>query len=111
MLRWFEKRLDPYPAAPPAQPPRSLYALCRHYTRGAEPWLALMALLTPATAITEVSLYAFTGSIVDRLSSHTPASFLQAEGWNSALIAAGVLLVSPALTLLSALLIHQALPG
>ena len=111
MLRWFEKRLDPYPAAPPAQPPRSLYAFCRHYTRGAEPWLALMAVLTTAIAITEVSLYAFTGSIVDRLSSHTPATFLQAEGWNFALMAAVVLLVMPALNLLSALVIHQTLLG
>ncbi len=37
MLRWFENRLDPYPAAPSTQPPRSLYAFCRHYTRGTEP--------------------------------------------------------------------------
>ena len=111
MLRWFEKRLDPYPAAPPAQPPRSLYAFCRHYTRGTEPWLALMALLTTAIAITEVSLYAVTGSIVDRLSSHTPATFLQEEGWNFALMAAVVLLVMPALNLLSALVIHQTLLG
>ena len=111
MLRWFENRLDPYPAAPATQPPRSLYAFCRHYTRGTEPWLALMALLTTAIAITEVSLYAFTGSIVDRLSSHTPATFLQEEGWNFALMAAVVLLVMPALNLLSAMVIHQTLLG
>src|SRR3546814_8171678 len=36
MLRWFESRLDPFPPDPPAQPPASLYAFCRHYTRGAE---------------------------------------------------------------------------
>ena len=111
MLRWFENRLDPYPAAPATQPPRSLYAFCRHYTRGTEPWLALMALLTTAIAITEVSLYAFTGSIVDRLSNHTPATFLQEEGWNFALMAAVVLLVMPALNLLSAMVIHQTLLG
>ena len=111
MLRWFENRLDPYPAAPATQPPRSLYAFCRHYTRGTEPWLALMALLTTAIAITEVSLYAFTGSIVDRLSSHTPATFLQEEGWNFALMAVVVLLVMPALNLLSAMVIHQTLLG
>ncbi|WP_173427211.1 ABC transporter ATP-binding protein [Pseudoxanthomonas suwonensis] len=111
MLRWFETRLDPYPAAPATQPPRSLYAFCRHYTRGTEPWLALMALLTTAIAVTEVSLYAFTGSIVDRLSSHTPATFLQAEGWNFVLMALVVLVVMPALNLLSALVIHQTLLG
>ena len=46
MLRWFESRLDPFPETPPAQPPASLYAFCRHYTRGAEPWLLLLTLTT-----------------------------------------------------------------
>ena len=36
----------PGSTSPATQPPRSLYAFCRHYTRGTEPWLALMALLT-----------------------------------------------------------------
>ncbi|KAF1692118.1 ABC transporter ATP-binding protein [Pseudoxanthomonas koreensis] len=111
MLRWFETRLDPYPAVPASQPPRTLYAFCRHYTRGAEPWLLLMALLTTAIAVTEVSLYAFTGSIVDRLSSHTPATFLAEEGWNFALMALVVLVVMPGLNLLSAMVIHQTLLG
>ncbi|WP_028920584.1 ABC transporter ATP-binding protein [Pseudoxanthomonas suwonensis] len=111
MLRWFETRLDPYPAVATTQPPRTLYAFCRHYTRGAEPWLILMALLTTAIAVTEVSLYAFTGSIVDRLSSHTPATFLQEEGWKFALMAVVVLVVMPGLNLLSSLVIHQTLLG
>ncbi|MCR6687722.1 ABC transporter ATP-binding protein [Pseudoxanthomonas sp.] len=111
MFRWFEARIDPYPPVPVTQPPRSLYAFCRHYTRGTEPWLALMAALTTAIAVTEVALYAFTGSIVDRLSSHTPATFLAEEGWNFVLMAAVVLLVMPALNLLSALVIHQTLLG
>ena len=111
MLRWFETRLDPYPAVATTQPPRTLYAFCRHYTRGAEPWLILMALLTTAIAVTEVSLYAFTGSIVDRLSSHTPATFLQEEGWKFAMMAVVVLVVMPGLNLLSSLVIHQTLLG
>ena len=110
-FRWFERRIDPYPPAPVVQPPRTLYAFCRHYTRGTEPWLLLMALLTAAIAITEVSLYAFTGSIVDRLSSHTPDTFLAEEGWKFAAMAAVVLLVMPALNLLSSLVIHQTLLG
>ncbi|KAF1702744.1 multidrug ABC transporter ATP-binding protein [Pseudoxanthomonas suwonensis] len=111
LFRWFERRIDPYPPAPVVQPPRSLYAFCRHYTRGTEPWLALMAVLTTAIAITEVSLYAFTGSIVDRLSSHTPATFLAEEGWKFAAMAVVVLVVMPALNLLSSLVIHQTLLG
>ncbi|WP_304952522.1 ABC transporter ATP-binding protein [Xanthomonas sp. XNM01] len=111
LFRWFERRIDAYPAEAPVQPPRTLYAFCRHYTRGTEPWLVLMALLTTAIAVTEVLLYAFTGSIVDRLSSHTPDTFLAAEGWNFALMALVVLVLMPALNLLSALVIHQTLLG
>jgi ATP-binding cassette subfamily B multidrug efflux pump len=110
-LRWFERRIDPYPAAAVTQPPRSLYAFCRHYMHGTGHWLALMAVLTTAIAITEVSLYAFTGSIVDRLSSHTPASFLQAEGWKFVLMAVVVLVVMPLLNLFSSMVIHQTLLG
>ena len=55
MYRWFEKRLDPFPPDPPAQPPRSLYAFCRHYTRGSETWLVLMALTTAGIALAELA--------------------------------------------------------
>ncbi len=44
MQRWFESRLDPFPDTPPAQPPATLYAFCRHYTRGAEPWLLVLTI-------------------------------------------------------------------
>ncbi|MEZ0469583.1 ABC transporter ATP-binding protein [Luteimonas sp. B3_2_R+30] len=111
LLRWFETRLDPFPPLPPAQPPRTLYAFCRHYTRGAGKWLLAMALLTAAIAIAEVSLYAFVGSLVDRLAGHTPATFLAAEGGRLALMAAVVLLALPVLVLLNSLVIHQTLLG
>ncbi len=110
-FRWFERRIDPYPPVPVVQPPRTLYAFCRHYTRGTEPWLVLMALLTTAIAVTEVALYAFTGSIVDRLSSHTPQTFLAEEGWKFAGMALVVLVVMPLLNLFSSLVIHQTLLG
>src|SRR5690606_5132969 len=62
MYRWFESRLDPFPQDPPAQPPSSLYAFCRHYTRGTEKWLLLMALTTAGIAVAELALYAYVGS-------------------------------------------------
>ncbi|WP_024891144.1 ABC transporter ATP-binding protein [Luteimonas huabeiensis] len=111
MLRWFETRLDPFPPAPPVQPPRGLLSFCRHYTRGAEGWLALMAALAAAVAAAEVVMYAFVGSLVDRLAERTPAEFLGTEGgallWMSAL----VLVLLPALNLLYSLVIHQTLLG
>ena len=68
MLRWFEKRLDPFPPEPPEQPPDSLVAFCLHYTRGAWPWLLLTTSLMAAIALVEVWLFGFLGSIVDWLS-------------------------------------------
>jgi ATP-binding cassette, subfamily B, multidrug efflux pump len=111
VFRWFERRIDPFPQDPPAQPPRSLYAFCRHYTRGTEPWLLLMALTTAGIAIAELALYAYVGSLVDRLGASTPADFLGAERARLLWMGALVLLALPAMVLLNSLVQHQALLG
>ena len=111
MYRWFESRLEPFPQDPPSQPPRSLYAFCRHYTRGTGKWLALMALTTAGIAIAELALYAYVGSLVDRLGSTTPATFLAAEGSRLVWMGVLVLLALPLMVLLNALVQHQTLLG
>ena len=111
MLRWFETRLDPFPEAPPAQPPASLYAFCRHFTRGAEPWLALMAATTAAIAVAEVSLYAYVGAVVDRMTALGVAGFLAGEGRRLAWMGALVLLCLPLLVWLNSAVQHQSLLG
>ncbi len=111
MYRWFERRLDPFPKDPPAQPPRSLYAFCRHYTRGAEKWLLLMALTTAGIAVAELALYAYVGSLVDRLGATSPADFLDAEGARLLWMGVLVLLGLPLMVLLNSLVQHQTLLG
>ncbi|MDR2214265.1 MAG: ABC transporter ATP-binding protein/permease [Nevskiaceae bacterium] len=111
LLRWFENRVDPYPSAASTQPPRSLYAFCRHYTRGLEWWLALMAVSTTGVALIEVGLYSYTGRLVDRLSGQTPAAFFSAEGHWLLWVAVVALLLMPAVNLLNSLVIHQTLLG
>ncbi|HRN62505.1 MAG TPA: hypothetical protein PLF73_08595, partial [Luteimonas sp.] len=111
MYRWFESRLDPFPQDAPTQPPRSLYAFCRHYTRGAEKWLLLMALTTAGIAAAELALYAYVGSLVDRLGASTPESLLADEGRRLLWMGALVLLALPVTVLLNALVQHQALLG
>ncbi len=111
MLRWFETRLDPFPDAPPAQPPASLYAFCRHYTRGAEPWLLLLTATTGCIALAEVALYAYVGALVDRMNALGAANFLAQEGTRLAWMAALVLIGLPALVLLNSLVQHQTLLG
>ena len=111
MYRWFESRLDPFPPDAPAQPPRTLYAFCRHYTRGAETWLLLMALTTAGIAVAELLLYAYVGSLVDRLGATAPDAFLDAEGRRLLWMGVLVLLALPATVLLNALVQHQTLLG
>ena len=111
MYRWFESRLDPFPLDAPAQPPRSLYAFCRHYTRGTEKWLLLMALTTAGIAVAELALYAYVGSLVDRLGTTTPETFLAAEGTRLLWMGVLVLLALPLMVLANALVQHQTLLG
>ena len=111
MLRWFETRLDPFPDAPPTQPPASLYAFCRHFTRGAEPWLLLMAITSAAFALGEVALYAYVGALVDRMNAAGVANFLAQEGSRLAWMAVLVLAGLPLLVVLNSLVQHQTLLG
>ena len=64
MFRWFENRLDPFPAAEPVEPPKTLVAFCLHYTRGAWLYIAATGLLITAIALAEVWMFGFLG--IDR---------------------------------------------
>lgn len=46
MLHYFESKLDPFPATEATQPPRTLFAFCRHYTQGAWKPIIVMALIS-----------------------------------------------------------------
>ncbi|KKC39794.1 multidrug ABC transporter ATP-binding protein [Devosia epidermidihirudinis] len=111
MLRWFERRLDPYPAGDPVEPPKSLLAFCLHYSNGAKKWLALMAFAAAAVAIGEIIVFGFIGDIVNWLADANRDTFLQTDGWKLALMGAMVVLILPAFALISTLTMHQTLLG
>ncbi|MGB3595641.1 MAG: ABC transporter ATP-binding protein [Pseudomonas neustonica] len=111
MFRWFENRLDPFPAAELSEPPRKLLPFCMHFTRGAWPYIILAAILTAGIALTEVWLFAFLGNIVDWLSGQSRETFLQTEGWKLVGMALMALVVLPLLVFSSSLLTHQTLMG
>lgn len=111
MLRWFERRIDPYPFAEPGQPPARFLAFCLHYLAGSKRWLALMACLTAIIAISEVTLFGFLGNVVDWLSKANPKTFLANEGWHLALMGAFVLIVLPIVISLQSMVINQTLLG
>jgi ATP-binding cassette subfamily B multidrug efflux pump len=111
MFRWFESRLDPFPAAEPVEPPKTLVAFCLHYTRGAWPYIAAAGLLVTCIAIAEVWMFGFLGSIVDWLSVQNRETFLQTEGWKLAGMAFVVLVLLPGMALLQSLFHQQTLMG
>ncbi|HDZ57390.1 MAG TPA: ABC transporter ATP-binding protein [Pseudomonas xinjiangensis] len=111
MFSWFERRLDPFPAEEPQEPPRSLLAFCLHYTQGAWPYLIGAAILMAGIAVAEVWLFSFLGNIVDWLSTQNRETFLQTEGWKLAGMAFVVLGLLPLLILVNSLISHQTLMG
>ncbi|WMC11945.1 ABC transporter ATP-binding protein [Oceanimonas pelagia] len=111
MFKLFEGLTRPFPEEAPAQPPKGLYAFCRHYTRGFEWPLVAMALLSALLAIVEVSLLGFMGQLVDLLASHSPESFWAQERNTLIFMGVLVLLVLPLLAFSHAMLMHQSLLG
>ena len=87
MLRWFERRFDPYPSADPVQPPATMLGFFLFYLRGAKRWLLLMATLTAVIALSEVVMFGFIGNIVDWLGKADRATFLETQGWQLLLMA------------------------
>ena len=111
LFSFFEKVVDPFPDAAPVRSPQSIYQFCRHYARGLEPWLLLMAGLSTCIAIVEVALFALMGRVVDWLSASTPDT-LQLGGAGDLLwwVLAAVL-AYPVLVIFQSLVVHQTLMG
>jgi ATP-binding cassette subfamily B multidrug efflux pump len=111
MLRWFERRLDPYPLSDPAEPPKGLVAFCLHYSHGAKKWLLLMAAAAAFIAAGEILLFGFVGDIVNWLANADRETFLAEEGWKLWLMLAFILVVLPAMIFVSTATMHQTLLG
>lgn len=108
---WFEGQVDPYPSEEPTRPPKTLYAFCRHYTKGMEVWLVGLAIVSALIAATEVLLFGFLGNVVNWLSESDPKTFI-ADEWPSLLFMGLVILVAkPLISSVGSLIMHQALLG
>ena len=111
MFRWFESRLNPYPAEEPGAPPSGFIAFCWHYTKPAWRWLAFMSCVTAMIAAGEVYLFGFLGNVVDWLATSDREGFLDREGSRLLWMGIVLLVVLPGITLLHSMLIHQTLLG
>jgi ATP-binding cassette subfamily B multidrug efflux pump len=111
MFRFFESRVNPYPAEEPQRPPEGLVAFCMHYSRTVMPWLIVMSTLTAGIAVAEVMLFGFLGDLVDWLTASRRETFLVQEGGRLIAMGAFILLLLPLLVGLHSLVIHQTLLG
>lgn len=111
MYKRFEKLAQAFPPHEPEQPPKGLFAFCRHYTRGFELPLLAMSVLSALIAIVEVSLFGFMGQLVDWLAEHNPDTFWAEEGGKLLGMGLLVVIVVPILITLHSLVVHQTLLG
>ncbi len=110
MFRWFESRVDPYPAAAPAAPPKGFFAFLWAGTEGMRPLIAGMTLLTATIGVFEALLFAMLGRVVDWLGAADPATLWSEHGGRLLLLSA-IILGSIVLVALQTMLKHQALAG
>lgn len=108
MLNLFESLVHPYPDEAPRTPPRTLLAFLWAGTQGLRPYIVAMAVLTALIGIFEALLFGFLGSLVDWLSKFQPQT-LWAEQGGTLLALACVLLASPLVVTLQAMLKQQTL--
>jgi len=111
MFGFFERLISPFPPEHPAEPPKGLYQFCRHYIRGIEPYLILMAFLTTCLAISEAMLYAILGKMVDWLSVKSTSEFMETEWPLLLAMALFILIVIPVIVFFHSLVINQTLMG
>ncbi len=111
LLQLFERFTEALPKHEAEQPPKGLWAFCRHYTRGFELPLIGLSLSTATIAILEVTLFSFLGQLVDWLSDKDPQTLFAEEGSTLLWMSLVTLIAIPAVTLLHALLLHQSLLG
>ncbi|ESP94229.1 ABC transporter ATP-binding protein [Pseudoalteromonas luteoviolacea] len=111
MYKLFEKITNPFPNRNADQPPNSLYAFCRHYSRGMEYPLIIMSICAASLATLEVVLFSFMGTLVDWMQTMSPSQLLSNK--SEALIAmAGITVIGiPILVFVHSAFLHQSLLG
>ena len=79
MFKFFEGLVEPFPTDEPSQPPKTLVAFCRYYTKGFEKILLLLGALTACLAVGEAFLFAILGQLVDWLAESHRETFADAH--------------------------------
>jgi ATP-binding cassette, subfamily B, multidrug efflux pump len=111
MFGFFERLIDPYPEAEPTQPPSTLFAFLWHYTRDVWPFAFSLTILTALISITEITIFSYVGDVVDWFSTANRETFLADNQTTLIVMALVILFVSPVLTVLHTVIMHQTIFG
>ncbi|NRA88590.1 MAG: ABC transporter ATP-binding protein, partial [Rhizobiales bacterium] len=111
IFSFFENLVKPFPIEEPIEPPKGLFAFCRHYTNGIWPILFAMSFMTVLLAVIEVNLFAFLGNIVDWLTTENQDLFWQNNWVELSLMCLLILVGLPLIVFLQSSFKHQALLG
>ncbi|MEC9260758.1 MAG: ABC transporter ATP-binding protein [Pseudomonadota bacterium] len=111
MFSFFERLTNPFPAEPPTQPPSTMVAFCKHYTKGMWAVLLTVSLLSAIVAILEVTLFGFMGKLVDWFAERDRATFVEQESSTLILMGIVVVVLIPGFILLRSLFSRQSLLG
>jgi len=111
MFKFFESLIPPFPDTAQEQPPATLFAFFRHYSKGMEKYLIAMALMNASLAIGEVYLFSFMGDLVNWLSAKPNGDILSQHSLEFILMTILVLIAMPLVIFLHSTLIHQTILG
>jgi ATP-binding cassette subfamily B multidrug efflux pump len=110
MLRWFERRIDPFRPAPLDTPPDHLGRFYLHYLRQAWPVFAAALAAGLFAAIVEASLFTYMGELIDLVRAASDSAAFFAENGRLLLWMVFVAaILKPALFGLHTLLVNQSI--
>ena len=102
MLRWLERRIDPFASFDEtAMPPTNVAGFVWHYLKPIRFWLGVLFVASLAMGIVESSLYVLMGRLVDMLAKSAPERLWSEHGGALIGMAALILFVRPALHFLN----------
>ncbi len=111
MLAFFEKLVDPFPAAVPDKPPRRLFGFLWHYSKPIAPHLLFVSLTASVFAVLEVALFGFLGNLIDFFADANRETFWSDHLWWMIGVGLMILVVMPLVDLAHEAVANQGILG
>ena len=111
MLAFFENLVDPFPAAVPAKPPRSLFGFLWHYSKPIASHLLFVSLTASAFAMLEVAMFGFLGTLIDFFADANRETFWSDHLWWMIGVGLLILVVLPFLEMIHNAVSNQGVRG